>query len=116
MTSRHSFQEARDDFVPGGSVEIVVFHHQVNPIKKCVVEMINKVGGQKQDSMKVFQFTEEYRHQAVPFQGKLRTPLEKHIRFIQQQDGVPSACNVEDSSKLKFELSCISAEFSSRGL
>jgi len=77
------FQKANHDGLSPSFIKILIFQFQVDSVEDGGVEVIDQIGGQEQDSVKVFQFAKEDSYKAIPFESKLRAFLQKHVGFIQ---------------------------------
>ena len=99
-----SLQVHFPDFAAGVLVKLRVVQADVDTGFEGFVEMTNFVGGKKEDSGVVFEYSQEDRDNAIASHVFFVACLEEDIGFVQKQYAAPSVRKTEVTLKVLFDL------------
>ena len=91
-------------------------NHKVHTRDNGVVESGYPVGGQKQNGLAIFQFAKKDRHKTVAMDVLRRSLFYVRVCLVEQENGVPMACQSKYSSQTMLEVLSLGAKLCSRYL
>ncbi len=93
------------------TIQWVELESQVDPACNCLVNGLDTIHGEEEYSFVVLQHTEEHADKGIAMNACCLPLLNKHVRFVQEKNRLPVACEFEYGRKSGFDLYCRCAKF-----